>query len=129
MLLPVTPLVPGFPAAEGWLIAGLIPAVALVVGTPRAGGAALAGFFCGVATASRLQGLPWTAIVFALIVFTTRGRIRPIAVAGDLVVIGAAPWWLKNLILLGDPIAPLMWDRPGLETLWRDSGSLLKQGH
>ena len=22
-----------------------------------------------------------------------------------------------------------MWDRPGLETLWRDSGSLLKQGH
>ena len=36
MLLPVTPLVPGFPAAEGWLIAGLIPAVALVVGTRRA---------------------------------------------------------------------------------------------
>jgi hypothetical protein len=38
---------------------------------------------------------------------------------------GSAPWWLKNLVLLGEPTAPLGWARPGLETLWRDAGSHL----
>jgi hypothetical protein len=44
------------------------------------------------------------------------------AAAGCLA--GSAPWWLKNLVLLGDPLAPIAWRRPGIETLWRDSRGL-----
>src|SRR6185503_2228017 len=36
---------------------------------------------------------------------------------------GNALWRLKNLLLLHDPMAPLMWHREGIETLFRDSGA------
>ena len=31
---------------------------------------------------------------------------------------------MKNLVLLGDPTAPVFWRREGVATLWRDAGSL-----
>ncbi len=37
---------------------------------------------------------------------------------------GSAPWWVKNLVLLGAPFAPVGWHREGLDTLWRDGGVL-----
>jgi hypothetical protein len=40
-------------------------------------------------------------------------------------VAGSAPWWVKNLLLLGDPAAPVFWRREGMATLWRDANSLL----
>ncbi len=128
IVLPVAPLVAGFPAAEGWLLVGLIPAFALALCADRPGGAAMAGLLAGAATASRLQGIPWSAWLLLVVAVRSRGRPRALAAAAGMWLLGALPWWLKNLVLLGDPLAPLGWDRPGLDSLWRDSQSLLYRG-
>jgi hypothetical protein len=125
LVLPVAPLVPGFPAAEAWFLIGLLPAVAVLSGPCRPGSAALAGLLAGVATAARLQGLPWTVLVLLLVAYRCRGRIRPIATAAVAWAAGSSTWWFKNLVLLGDSIAPVLWRREGTETLWRDSQSAL----
>ncbi len=128
-VLPATAGVPGFAAAEGWFLVAVVAAVA-VGRRPRPGSALLAGLLAGVATATRLQGLPWALVVLVVVVAAGRHRrVRSaVAVAGGWVV-GAVPWWVKNLVLLGDPTAPLGWQREGLDTLWRDSASLLQQGY
>ena len=128
LVLPVTPLVPGFPAAEGWLLVALLAAVTLAIGPCRPGSAALAGLLAGVATAARLQGIPWSLLVVLLVGIQCRGRLRILGVTAGCWLIGASPWWFKNLVLLGDPTAPVFWRREGMETLWRDSHSLLKRG-
>ncbi len=128
LVLPITPMVPGFPAAEAWLLVGLIPAIALAVGPCRGGSAALAGLLTGVATAARLQGLPWSLLVVLLVGVQCRGRLRTLGITVGCWLVGASPWWAKNLVLLGDPTAPLFWHREGMETLWRDSHSMLKRG-
>jgi len=46
--------------------------------------------------------------------------------AGIWGLLGSATWWLKNAILLHDPSAPVFWNRPGMETLWRDGAAWLK---
>jgi hypothetical protein len=123
-LLPSQALVPGLPAAEGWAIVGVLAALAVVV-APRVppGGALLAGGLAGIAAASRLQGVPWSVMVLAVVlVRERRGRTLRDGATGWLV--GSAPWWLKNLVLLGDPAAPILWRREGVETLWRDGGSV-----
>lgn len=128
LVLPIAPLVPGFPAAEAWLLVALVPAIALATGPCRAGSTPAAGLLAGVATAARLQGVPWTALLVIVVVFRCRGRIgRTVAAAGCWLV-GSLPWWLKNLLLLGDPLAPLLWRREGIDTLWRDSLSQLNRG-
>jgi len=127
-LLPSHVLVPGFPAAEGWALAATLTAYALLLRrrVPR-GGPLLAGTLAGIACAARLQALPWAAGAGVLAAARTRGRGR--ARAAALVAagwtLGALPWWLKNLVLLGEPIAPLGWRREGIATLWRDGGALL----
>ena len=124
-LLPGLALVPGLPAAEGWTLAALVSATALVLGRQPAGQGWLIGGLLGVAVAARLQGLPW-ALALGLIAVARRRRWSVFAGQMTLgTVVGSAPWWLKNLVLLGQPLAPLGWDRPGLETLWRDAGSHL----
>jgi hypothetical protein len=128
LLLPVAPIMAGFPAAEGWLLLPLLTAICLLVGRPAPGAAAVAGLLAGVATAARLQGLPWTLPLLGMVAWRTRS-LRQTSLAAGCWVLGALPWWLKNLLLLGDPTAPLLWQREGLETLWRDSGSYLKAGH
>ena len=124
-LQPALVLVAGLPAAEGWMLAALLGAAALAIGRPSPGQAGLVGALLGIAVAARLQGLPWAAAV--ALVALARGRAwRSGAWRAALgVLAGSAPWWLKNLVLLGEPTAPLGWDRPGLETLWRDAGSHL----
>lgn len=128
MLLPTAPLVPGFPCAEGWFLAALVPALALAVpGTSKE--AALPGvmLLCGLAAAARVQGLTWVVII--CVVWALRRRsLGPIVRAVPWFIVGAAPWWAKNLILLGDPIAPMLWRREGLDTLWRDGSVLLNAG-
>jgi len=125
LLLPGHALVPGLPAAEGWADAAIVAALAVVL-SPRLppGGAVTAGSLVGIATAARLQGIPWTAIVLAVLWVRAprRGTVAR-GLAGWLV--GSAPWWAKNLLLLGDPIAPVLWRREGMATLLRDAGSFL----
>jgi len=127
-LLPAQALVAGLPAAEGWAIAGVLAALAVAL-APRvsAGGALLAGGLVGIATATRLQGIPWSVMVLAIVwVRERRARALGEGVLGFLA--GSAPWWLKNLVLLGDPTAPVLWRREGVETLWRDGGSVALAG-
>jgi hypothetical protein len=128
MVLPIAPLIPGFPAAEAWLLVGLIPAIAIAAGPCRAGSCALSGLLAGISTAARLQGVPWSALIVLVVGIRCRGRFRPLAITAGCWVAGALPWWFKNLILLHDPTAPVQWQREGIETLWRDSRSLLKAG-
>ncbi len=128
MLLPVTPLVPGFPAAEGWFLAALVPAAgAALTQRHRQSSLVVMLLLLGLATATRVQGLTWLAILLGLRMFTSRSPVfllRGMA----LLLLGSSPWWLKNLILLGDPLAPVFWVREGIETLWRDGGTLMRMG-
>jgi len=124
LYLPVAPLIPGLPAAEAWTVCGILTAVALVL-TGRAGpkNGLMAGWMAGIAAASRIQGVSWVPLS-ALLIFARRRKPLPSLVANAAAaIIGAAPWWLKNTVLLRDPFAPLGWHRPGIETLWRDAKS------
>jgi len=125
-LLPAVVLVAGLPAAEGFAIGAAIAALALCLGpeSRRApiASAGLAGLITGIGTAARLQGLPWSLIVLALVTLGPAPRLRRAAGAALGWAAGSLPWWLKNLLLLRDPFAPIGWRRPGIETLWRDSG-------
>lgn len=137
-LLPSCVLVPALPAAEGFLIAGLLAALAVVVeGRPDRGAPLLAGLLAGVGVSARLQGITWAAIVLAMVALAPRERTSggskrrarpslPVRMVFALLGLALAslPWWLKNLVLLGDPLAPIGWRREGIETLWRDSLSI-----
>jgi hypothetical protein len=139
-LLPAVVLVPALPAAEGWLLAAVVTAVALAVG-PEARHRRLARFatplyalfLAGVGVSARLQGIAWSAVIAAILLprviraggRTGWGRLWQVGLAVLGWGTGTALWRLKNLILLGDPIAPLLWRREGIETLFRDSGSLM----
>ncbi len=128
MLLPITPLVPGFPAAEGWFLAALIPAVgAGLTQRHRQSSVVLMLMLLGLAAATRVQGLGWLVILLSLRIASTR-RPAFLLRGFGLLLLGSSPWWLKNLILLGDPLAPIFWSREGMETLWRDGGALMKMG-
>ncbi len=128
MLLSITPLVPGFPAAEGWFLAALIPAVgASLAQRHRRSSVVIMMLLLGLATATRVQGLVWLGILLGLRLLTNRSPallLRGLA----LFLLASSPWWLKNLILLGDPLAPVFWNREGIETLWRDGAALMKMG-
>jgi len=148
-VLPALALVPGLPAAEGWTLVPLLAGLAVAIegrgsrlprpgphgsgatdrprddGDPAdRGRAVLAGFLAGVASAARLQGIPWAGIIIAVATWRARRRLRGAVLAACACLVGSAPWWLKNLVLLHDPLAPLLWRREGIETLWRDASSL-----
>ena len=128
MVLPVTPLVPGFPAAEGWFLAAMIPATgAALTQRQRPISMIIMMLLLGLATATRIQGLVWLAILLGLRMFTYRSPALMLRGVG-LFLLGSSPWWLKNLVLLGDPLAPVFWKREGIETLWRDGAALMKLG-
>src|SRR3989442_8857069 len=130
-LLPSGVLVPALPAAEGVLTAPLLAALAMALaGRNGRGAPLLAGLLAGMGVAARLQGIPWTAVVIGIIALRDRpmhagtpvarhlgpgSPLRQAAIAGLGVIVGSVPWWLKNLILLGDPVAPLGWHREGIE--------------
>ncbi len=133
LYLPTAMLVPGLPAAEAWAVSGVAAAVGLALeGRPLLSAAAGAGLAAGVACSARLQGAQWAVIVALVLALrstaagscrkTWRGP-RVLAVFALAVAAGAAPWWGKNAVLLGDPSAPIGWTRPGIETLWRDGAS------
>lgn len=125
-ILPAFVPVPGFPAAEGWTVAAVVAALAIALGgRGRREQALLAGFLAGMASAARLQGIPWAAIVIALVALRARQPLVRLAQGMAGWVAGSAPWWLKNLVLLGDPVAPLGWHPEGIETLRRQAGSHL----
>ena len=149
-LLPAAIIVPGVPAAEGFAVAGAVASLTIALGgatrssrsrsgaeAVTAGGligkrrraalaaSAAAGVFAGIATAARLQGLSWTIILLIVLLVGPPLPVRRLLAAGSGWLVGSAPWWLKNLILLRDPFAPIGWQRPGIETLWRDSRGLM----
>ena len=137
-LLPAVVPVPGFPAAEGFTVCGVLLALAIAVEAiaPRPGAArsvsiprrraalaaaVAAGLLAGIATSARLQGSTWAAILLVVLLLGPRPRVLRLLAAATGWIAGSAPWWGKNLVLLGDPLAPIGWRRPGIETLWRDS--------
>src|SRR3989442_12734940 len=140
-LLPSGVLVPALPAAEGFLTAPLLAALAVTLAARNGRGAPLlAGLLAGIGVAARLQGIPWAAVVIGIIALRARpmpggiplarhfgpaSTLRQAGIAGLGVMVGSVPWWLKNLVLLGDPVAPLGWRRQGIETLWRDASSTM----
>jgi len=135
MLLPQTPLVPGFPAAEGFFLAALLPAVSLLLharpsGRPHPAADAryrLAFLLAGIGCAHRLQALSWVVLLLGLALFRSKS-FRILLDAAVWGLAGSLSWWLKNLLLLHDPLAPVFWNRPGMEALWRAGGSWLKAG-
>jgi hypothetical protein len=127
-LLPGNVLVPGLPAAEGYALAGMLTAAAVVLDLRQSvRSAALAGLLAGAAVAARLQAVPWCALVIALVAVRSPRTWRTGVAAAAGAVAGSAPWWFKNLVLLGDPFAPIGWRREGVATLWRDANVLLGQ--
>jgi hypothetical protein len=125
LYLPGAMLVPALPAAEAWSFAAVTASIALAVWGRKAEATGVAaGLAAGVACAARLQGVSWALLAAAILAVRFRGRTRRalIPFTGALFV-GAAPWWLKNALLLGEPFAPIGWHRPGIETLWRDAAS------
>lgn len=128
VMLPVTPLVPGFPAAEGWFLAALVPALSCFL-RPRVSAPQLPGgmLLLGLACACRAQGVPWLVITAAVWLVRVRNPVQLIRIL-PWAALGASPWWLKNWVLLGNPILPFGDTREGIETLWRDGGSLLLSG-
>jgi hypothetical protein len=127
LYLPTAMLVPGLPAAEAWMVAAITAAVTLAVtARPLRAAAVGAGLIAGVACAARLQGVPWAALTLIILAArSTKKAPRVMASFAIAVVAGSVPWWSKNAILLGDPLAPIGWDREGIETLWRDAASHL----
>jgi hypothetical protein len=127
LYLPKVMLVPALPAAESWSLTAITASVALALTSrPMRAAAAGAGLLAGVACAARLQGLPW-AILVAMIVAVRSFRLAPrtLPVFALAVLVGAAPWWAKNALLLGHPIAPMGWHLAGVDALWRDAASNL----
>jgi len=127
LYLPGAGLVPALPASEAWSISAITASVALALcGRPARASVVGSGLAAGVACAARLQGVSW-AILAGLVLAVRSVRLAPrtLATFSLAVVVGAAPWWVKNAVLLGDPFAPIGWQRKGVETLWRDAASHL----
>jgi hypothetical protein len=128
-VLPCAVLVAGLPAAEGWLIASTVLAAALIARRRwPAGSGVLVGLLLGGAAAVRLQGIPWAAILIGCVLLRTRS-VRSTVSAATAWLCGSVMWWGKNLLLLGDPTAPVFFTREGIDTLWRDSGSTMHTMH
>jgi hypothetical protein len=127
-VLPCCVLVAGLPAAEGWLVSGVVLGATLLVRRRWVPGTGmLLGLVVGIAGAVRLQGVPWAAILLGFVLLRT-WRVRPVLAGAAGWAGGAAPWWAKNMLLLHDPVAPVLWAREGIDTLWRDSGSAMHLG-
>jgi len=126
LYLPVAPLVAGFPAAEAWTVSCVLTSVALAL-TARAGpkSSLSAGWIVGVAAGARIQGLFWAVLCAPLVTARRKKPLASLAAFAIAAVVGSAPWWLKNGLLLHDPFAPLGWHREGIQTLWRDAKSNL----
>ncbi len=121
-LLPASTLVPGLPAAESWLLLPLLAALAVANDRPRPGTAALSGFLAGMGAAARLQGVPWAALAAVLLVVRRR-EVRPLAPFAAAAAVAAAPWWAKNWLLLGTPLAPLGVGGPAVASLKAHAGT------
>jgi hypothetical protein len=123
-------LVPGFPAAEGWGALAIVAAFAVaLLPAMSPGGAVLAGLLAGIATGARVQVLPLVLLLGVVLAVRERWRWRPLGAAALGWALGSIPWWLKNLVLLGEPFAPLGWRREGMEAVWRDAVSTMFTAH
>jgi hypothetical protein len=128
LYLPTAILVPSFPAAEAWSVSAILAALALALAAKPSRAAGMsAGLLSGIACAARLQGVPWAGVT-GLVLALRWGRRMPVPLGLYAlgILIGALPWWLKNGLLLRDPVAPIGWSRDGVETLWRDASSHLQ---
>lgn len=124
-ILPILVVMPAFPAAEGWGIAGVVGAAAVGLRSrirPRT--AALAAALAGIAVASRAQVAP-LAVALTLVAMVRVRSLRQRLIVGGVALLASSPWWLKNLVLLGAPLAPLGWRVGGQEELWRDGRAAL----
>ncbi len=123
-LIPLYVLVPALPAAEGWAVLGVTTAAVLLF-SPRT--ATLASLFAGLAVAARLQVFPVAVGVVALACLG-RQRWRDRVAVALTFVFGAALWWGKNLLLLGQPLLPLGWTGVGASFVNREALRVVAQG-
>ena len=121
VLLPAGMLVGGLPGADGYL---LLAASAAIAAALRRRSPALAGLLAGVGLAARAQGLTWVVLI-GFVVAALGPRLRSLLAYSGGVLATSFPWWGKNALLLGDPLAPIGWHREGVDTLWRDGGATL----
>lgn len=120
-LLPSHALVPALPAAEGWALLGVLAAVALVMSTATSSPGWAVGLFLGIACAARMQGLVWAVLVAAAAFLLRRPSGAQVAKTALGWLVGSAPWWLKNALLLGTPYLPLGARPEGIGSLVADS--------
>lgn len=120
LVLPNLAVVPAFPAAEGWGIAGISVGVGLVARRRLPPGSAwLVAALAGLAAASRAQVVP-LSFALTLVACCRAPTVGQLGAAGLAAALSSFPWWGKNLVLLDAPLAPLGWAVGGQEALWRD---------
>ena len=76
----------------------------------------VAGCLGGLALGSKYQAIGQVAILGAWIVWQTRRihrGLRPLIIYAGLATMIAAPWYVKNFVLSGNPIYPLVFGGPG----------------
>jgi len=124
LLLPAHALVPALPAAEGWAVAPLLASAALIT-AGSTGSPLLVGLLVGMAASSRVQAFPWVFMITAFAWFTARWKIADMLRNVGALALGSSPWWLKNLVLLGQPFLPFGWEGEGVRQALADSGTRL----
>lgn len=106
----------GFYALLNWLPARGAPPEATEGGTMGRGWLVLAGLFAGASLSIKYTGVMNLLMVEALLLWwlvrrrlALRGALGAgLAVAGMALAV-AAPWYIKNAVVTGNPIYPLVW--------------------
>ncbi len=106
--------VAGVAAADHLVALGVLVAAGLLLApseddTGSAWTLPAAGLALGLALAAKYQGaLPAMAVLGAMVLVRPR-RLRGAAVAGGTAVLVASFWYVRNLVLTGNPVFPLLW--------------------
>jgi len=95
---------------------------------PGTGWLLLAGLFSGACAAIKYTGLTCLLVLGAVLLLALiQRRLAPRRFLGGLLVIGlttclvAGPWYIKNIVVTGNPIYPLLWGGRGwneISTRW-----------
>ncbi len=123
LTIPMTPLVASWAYTDlGWALYEFLAlyAVMLIGLSETAGRSALvlAGLCAGLALGLKYQAAAQAGLLAIYIMWQARGAgwrqvIGRVMVFGAIAAVVAAPWYLKNWALSGNPIYPFVWGGPG----------------
>ena len=84
--------------------------VARYVSAPRVASLLLAGLFTGATAGTKYVAAAAAAVIAVAALIVLRGRLdRRVAIASALTaVVVALPWYVKNALVVGDPVYPLL---------------------